>query len=106
MVLFMRSSQDLQNDKGWTALHLGASKGHVEIVQALLAAGAAKDIQTNTGSDTPLHLAVWNNHVAIVRELLAAGAEKDIKQGTGKTAADLARQKGHTEILELLEASD
>ncbi|CAK8998212.1 Ankyrin-2 (ANK-2) (Ankyrin-B) (Brain ankyrin) (Non-erythroid ankyrin) [Durusdinium trenchii] len=98
--------KDLQNDKGWTALHLGASKGHVEIVQALLAAGAAKDIQTNTGSDTPLHLAVWNNHVAIVRELLAAGAEKDIKQGTGKTAADLARQKGHTEILELLEASD
>lgn len=66
--------RDCQEKHGWAALHFAALKGHVAIVETLLAAGADKDRQTLEGL-TPLHIAAINGHVEVVRVLLRAGAD-------------------------------
>ena len=64
-----------QNIGGNTAL-IGASiMGHIETVQALLAAGADKEVKNDDGN-TALILAIEEGHTEIVQALLAAGADK------------------------------
>ena len=46
----------MQAQNGTTALHNAAANGHLEVVTALLAAGADTDIQNSNGN-TALHLA-------------------------------------------------
>ena len=59
-----------------TALLRASSYGHIDIVNALLAAGANKD-QANDEGWTPLNFAAEIGHVECVKGLLAAGANKD-----------------------------
>jgi hypothetical protein len=51
--------------KGYTLLHAAASKGHVEVVEFLLSAGASPDV-LNAQGKTALALARDKNHLAIV----------------------------------------
>ena len=57
--------------------------------------------------DTPLHRACYNGHFEVVKFLLENSNEKEIdiykKNNNQRTAEDLARLKGHKDILELLE---
>jgi ankyrin repeat protein len=56
----------------------------VDVVEALLAAGAAKDAAD--GNDhTALHLASVGGHVEGVRFLVEAGVPVDVKDGAGRT---------------------
>lgn len=60
---------DLQDSKGHTALHRAASRGHTNIVSALIQAGApiyTLDLQ----SKTPVHLAAENKHLSSVKVLV------------------------------------
>lgn len=57
---------------GWTALHVAAALGHIEVLQAPLAAEAQSGAQTDKGA-TPLRLAVEHNQLAAVQALLQAG---------------------------------
>jgi ankyrin repeat protein len=52
---------------------------------------------------SPLHEAASNGHAAIVRLLLAHGADSAFRNSAGKTALDLARERGHHEVVALLE---
>ena len=79
-----------------------ASKGHVEVVQLLLSAGADKDKAANDGW-TPLIEAANEGHVETVRLLLAAGANKNMVTSDGNTALSRATSEGHQEIVQLLQ---
>ena len=59
--------------------------GHVEVVRALLAAGADVDAADNHGYSA-LIWASWFGLVEVVRALLAAGADKHLAALNGDTA--------------------
>jgi ankyrin repeat protein len=60
------------------ALHTATTIGSVDVITALLDAGAEIDIQDEFGF-TPLHYAVLNGHLRAVEVLLQRGANKNIK---------------------------
>ncbi|KAG6368369.1 hypothetical protein INS49_002574 [Diaporthe citri] len=60
----------VQEDNGWTALHVAAYYGHDEIVAILHEAQAKQDIRDDEGC-TPLLLATTNGHVGVMRKLLS-----------------------------------
>ncbi len=63
---------------GAMSLHFAAGVGDVELVRALVAAGAAVDARSLAGH-TPLWWACNNGRTAAARELLAAGADPNIR---------------------------
>jgi ankyrin repeat protein len=59
------------------------------------------------GRTSPLHEAARNNHAEVVRLLLDRGANPSLKNGDGRIPRELAAEKGHTVVAELLRvASD
>jgi ankyrin repeat protein len=91
--------------RGGTALDIAASWGSLEIVQMLLAKGARIDFRDDRGF-TPLMYAAYaeSRPVEVVRLLLAKGADRNAT-GEGETAMSLARKRGQTEIVRLLETA-
>ena len=61
---------------GWTALTRASIKGYLDIVKALLAAGADKD-KVDEDGDTPLMMAATQGCLKVVQVLLKAGAKVD-----------------------------
>lgn len=51
---------------------------------------------------TPLHLAVISGNTRVVRKLLIKGADKTILDKQSKTATDIARENGFSNILKML----
>jgi pectate lyase len=89
---------------GGTALDYAAEKGHKEIVEHLIANGADVNAK-RTGypqGDTPLHSAVRAGHKDIVGSLITKGADVNAEDKWGRTPLQVAKDKGHTEIVELL----
>ena len=66
-------------DKGKTALHFAARRGHSQVAKLLLEYGAEKDIATaDVHGKTPLHIAAFHGHDEVVRLLLEFGAKKEL----------------------------
>jgi len=85
-----------------TALHSAvADGGHREIALALIAAGADPNAKQRHGW-TPLHGAAHSGDRAVVEALLAAGADRSLTNDEGRTAADIARERGHADLAALL----
>ena len=78
-----------------------ARKGDVRVVEDLLSAGFAADVQDSQG-ETALGWATFNGHADVVRILLGRGADPNLKNRYGNTPLIYAAAKGHTEILQLL----
>jgi ankyrin repeat protein len=57
-----------------TPLHISAHRGHLQIVEALLAAGAEVDAREGCSGATALHWAAEGGHPAVAERLLDAGA--------------------------------
>ena len=76
-----------QDVDGSTALHCAAWKGHLEVVEHLLAAGS--DVHAHNRNDhwgtTALHAAAHANHRAIVQVLIDAGADVNATDPQGRT---------------------
>ena len=72
---------------GSTPLHCASWKGHVEIVEFLLDAGADINDHNENGhwGTTPLHAAAHGNQRKVAELLIAQGANLNAKNPDGKT---------------------
>ena len=98
--LIIEHSQDLDTqcfDHKSTALHLAASKGHVEVIRVLLDNGASADAQ-NLYESTPLHMASTGRHVEAVRLLLEREANTTPMDYRDAEGIDLVHQGGHSKV--------
>ena len=77
------------------------SKEHLDVVKALLRAGAPVNTRDDAG-ESALMLAATVGNVKAVKRLLKAGADRTFLNKEGKSAADLARESGHEAVLALL----
>jgi len=92
-----------RDKSGNTPLHGAAEAGRREVAELLIAKGADINAKaTNEYWTTPLHRAAFAGHKEMVELLIARGADANIRDYRGRTALDLAEQRGHTEIAELL----
>lgn len=83
------------------ALHAAVAGRKLEIVKAVLAAGADPNAQQQAGF-RPMHEAGANANRALAELLLAHGADPSLASDDGKSAIDLAREKGHAEFADWL----
>ena len=88
----------MQSDDGATALIWAARKGHGEIVETLLAKGAAMNLQTGAGA-TALMMAASKGNVDIVSALLTKGANTKLQVSDGRTALDFAENAAIKKML-------
>ena len=78
-----------------------AASGSLDVVKALLAAGAAPNLRDKEGR-TPLFYAVEKNNKTIAEMLIHRGADVHAKDKTGKSILIHAIDRRRGEILELL----
>ena len=80
-----------ENSSGQTPLHVAAYYGYKEIVELLLAGGAAVDARDNVGSTLLHHMAQgYFARLDVTELLLAHGADIDATDSMGRTPASLA----------------
>ena len=97
---------DSKDRYGQTALMLAAARGRSTVVDMLLNHGPDLDV-TAKHTLSALMLAIVNRHVEIAIKLIEAGADAKVR-GTGapgfsgKTAVDLAREAGFSQIAEAM----
>lgn len=87
---------------GETALHKAAHVGKVEIIDHLIDRGANINHQ-NVYATTPLFVAARSDQPEAVKTLLSRGADPSIRNHKGVSAAQKAKEKGHNEIVALIE---
>lgn len=89
---------------GWTALHLAAQYGHVEVVRALLAASADPDAGSRGDSgNTPLGVACdFQGNEEIAAVLLGAGADVNARMQYGVTPLHRAAENADEPMVRLL----
>ena len=92
-----------------TALIAAAHLGHDEVVRTLIEHDAPLDHINNLDWTALIEAIVLGDggprHVATVKALVDAGANVDIADGRGVRPLSLARQRGYTEIIDILEAA-
>ncbi|MCD7463131.1 hypothetical protein HAX54_050015 [Datura stramonium] len=94
------------DSQGRTALHIAANHGHVEVIQFLVSVGSDPDMSDSKGW-TPLHFAAHQGHVEAVGFLLNhSNFAKYAVTKQGKTAYELAIDKGHSQLYDLLQLGD
>jgi ankyrin repeat protein len=86
---------------GSTPLQWAAHWNDLEMVKALLAAGA-KPTAANRYGVTPLHEAATIGSAPVLSALLRAGAKPDAAYGEGETALMLAARSGNVDSVKLL----
>jgi ankyrin repeat protein len=84
-----------------SALHAALAGPAPEIAHSLVAAGADVNAVQQDGV-TPLMEAASTGQLELVRLLLAHDADPKAKDGKGRTAADFARERGRTAVIEIL----
>ena len=85
------------------ALHAAVAGRNLEIVKAVLDAGADPNGQQQAGF-RPIHEAGTNANRALAELLLKHGADPTLTSDDGKNAIDLARARGHAEFADWLAA--
>jgi len=92
------------NKTGWTPLHYAASGGQAQIISILLEHSAYIDAESPNGS-TPLMMAAMYGNAECVKTLLEAGADPTLKNQQGLNAADFARRVSRADSLALIETA-
>jgi uncharacterized protein len=88
---------------GWTPLHLAAFFGQLQLVAALVDAGAAIDaVSHNSLRNTPLHAAIAGGHSAIALLLIDHGADVGSQDAGRHTPLHIAAENGLTDVVRAL----
>jgi hypothetical protein len=95
-------SVNLQNYNSYSALHIAARYGRLDLVSFLLENGALVNQQDNSGWSA-LYWAAAAGRLAVVSFLLENGADATLKNATGNTPLDIAKIYRHPKIVLLLE---
>jgi ankyrin repeat protein len=95
-----------KDKKNRTALMMASTNGHTSTVQALLLAGADVNVKDTQFGATALMGASANGHAAIVEALLEKGANLNEKSNSGMTTLDIAKSKGESNVVQLLEKAN
>lgn len=94
--------EDVDEEDGYTALHLASLQGHINMVELLLQKRADVDFPTDDG-DTALMWAAHRGNAQMCKVLLRFGAESSLKNRNCQTAAQQAQAAKHQRLFELLE---
>jgi ankyrin repeat protein len=89
---------------GVNALHAALAGPTPDIARALIAAGADVNAPQRSGA-TPLQETAFSGNLELARLLLAHGADPAAVDDQGRAALDLARERGHSALVELLSGS-
>ncbi len=88
---------NIQNNYGWTLLHIAIRRDRKKMVEFLLAKGA--DINKTDGVGwTPLMEAIMDDKASLCKLLVDKGADKTIANARGATAPMLAQKFGRTDM--------
>ena len=82
-------------------IHSATAGNYTDIARMLIENGAQVNVKQQAGV-TPLHSAALNGNLELLILFLENGAETNIRMEGGKLSADLAREKGFSEIAEIL----
>ena len=93
---------EFARDYNYSPLHIASKIGNVELARFLIQSGAIVNCRFLGSSTTPLHVASFYGKIEIVKLLLDHGCQLHLKDKENKTALDLAKQKGHHQIVELI----
>uniref|UniRef100_A0A182LVT8 VPS9 domain-containing protein n=1 Tax=Anopheles culicifacies TaxID=139723 RepID=A0A182LVT8_9DIPT len=96
------------NGEGYTALHVAAMHGNVEMVRVLLEHKVNPTIRLKSGA-TALHLATRERRLRIVRMLLSrctAGDIVDLKDSRGDTPLHYAVEQNNLQLVQMLLDAD
>jgi ankyrin repeat protein len=92
-----------------TALIAAAHLGHVEVVRTLIAAKAPLDHVNNLGWTALIESIVLGDggkrHTATLKSLIDAGANVNLADRSGDTPLTLAKRRGYTEMVKILETA-
>ena len=102
-----RSLVHARDSDGSTPLHCAAWKGHVEVAQALLDAGAHIDdhnMNEHWGT-TPLHAAAHGNQAKVAELLIARGADVTARNLNQRTPLGETEVHKCTSVAKLLRAA-
>lgn len=95
---------------GATPLHRAVGKGQVTMVEQLLTSSSSLDASgansEDRAGDRPIHIAAKNGDYTVVRLLLERGVDARARSRvTGKTPEESARDRGHADVVALLQNS-
>ena len=95
-------SLEVRTRQGWTPLMMAAYAGNIQVVKALIAAGADVNATTKKGT-TPLmyakSVAVHSNDLVLINLLLDSGADASARDKTGQSVLDYARLEGSPAVI-------
>jgi len=101
------SARNITSRYDGTALIAASHLGHVEVVRELIRAGAPLDHVNNLGWTALIESIVLGDggarHTATLKALVDAGASVSIADRSGMTPLALARGRGYTAMVEILE---
>ncbi len=103
------SAKQITSRYDGTALIAAAHLGHDGVVRQLIKAGAPLDHVNNLHWTAVIESIVLGDggrrHQATLKALIDAGANLNLKDRTGTTPLQLARARGYTDMVKLLEAA-
>ncbi|XP_048522674.1 serine/threonine-protein phosphatase 6 regulatory ankyrin repeat subunit A [Dendroctonus ponderosae] len=90
-----------QNANGWTPLLIASHRGHIDLVNNLLANHARVDVFDSDGRSA-LHLAAEHGYLHVCDSLLTNKAFINSKSRNGRTALHLAAMNGYVHLVKFL----
>lgn len=101
---------DAVDDRGFTALFHGCydpdeDRGHPDVVEMLLGAGADKEATIGYGV-RPLMYAAGNGEAGVVQVLLRAGADPLARNEVGRTALMMVKDRDYVDVINILHEAE
>lgn len=98
VLLEFRACPNVKRNNGWTALDIAAVDNNIEAINLLLHFKAKIDA-VDEWKETSLMKAVKYSSSSTVETLLECGARLDLKNDNNETALDIAKARGHQQII-------